>query len=71
MLPHTRLGDISVGDENVQEVERNRRERIGLRGQEAAEERAVAVKRVSGWRIRRLALAVRVMVEAGGGAPEV
>jgi len=31
----------------------------------------VAVKRVSGWRIKRFALAVKVIVDFGGGAPIV
>lgn len=53
--------------EGVQEVERRRRERMDLRGQMEADERAVAVKSVSGWRIRRFALAVNVIVDVGGG----
>jgi hypothetical protein len=43
-------------------------ERRGLRVHVGAVERAVAVKSVSGWRIRRLAEEVRVIVEVGGGA---
>lgn len=43
-------------------------ERSGLRGQVGAVETAVAVRSVSGWRIRRLAEEVIVIVEDGGGA---
>ena len=43
-------------------------ERSGLRGQVGAVDSAVAVKRMSGWRIRRLVEEVIVTVEEGGGA---
>ena len=43
-------------------------ERSGLRGQVGAVESAVAVKRVSGWSIRRLVEEVIVIVDEGSGA---
>lgn len=42
-------------------------ERRGLRGHAGAVESAVAVRRVSGCRMRRLVDEVRVIVEEGGG----
>ena len=73
MLPHTKLGVRSDADAegDVDVVEGRRRERSGLRAQVVAEERAVAVSRMSGWRIRRLAVLVKVIVAVGRGAPVV
>jgi hypothetical protein len=61
MFPHTREGVMS-------ELERTREEMRGFREHWEALERAVAVNRRSGWRMRRLDLEVRVIVAVGDGA---
>lgn len=56
MFPHTREGVIS-------DVERTSEDRRGLRRHWGALERAVAVKRRSGWRMRRLFFVVMFIEE--------
>ena len=56
MLPHTSAGVVSLDD-------RTRLDKRGLRLHLVASERAVAVRRRSGWRMRRFDLEVMEMDE--------